>query len=268
MTTWPLIALFGVGLAFLLGRTGSRRAQQNAAAAAAGLHAVADLSHLPTALQRSALWCLSDGGFERRVVHGVLTRNAHEIDITAFDLETLRERRGEWAYLPLDRPFRIAGTVSAVVCEVDFVFPHVLFKRTGSGDELTDDNHIERIGHLAKNMRDRLGVPRSYAAELPATLCDTALDGPVPEGWRAYSRDPGAVNRWLEIGFARTLTEYGRRDLVVELIDSLVIVYPAARDVVGSDAFADLTSTALSIVDGILACTPSLSPRGVEPVRA
>ncbi|MGE0549416.1 MAG: hypothetical protein AB7O24_05270 [Kofleriaceae bacterium] len=268
MTSWPLIALLGVGLAFLLGRTGSRRAQQNAAAAAAGLQAVADLSHLPSALQRSALWCLSDGGFERRVVHGVVTRNAHEIDITAFDLETLRERRGEWAYLPVDQPFRIAGTVSAVVCEVDFAFPHVLFKRAGSGDELTDDNHIERLGHLAKNMRDRLGVSRSYAAELPPSLPEAAIESAVPDQWRAYSRDADAVKRWLETGFARTLTEHGRRDLVVELIDGLVIIYPAARDVVGSDAFADLTSTALAIVDGILACTPSLSPRGVESVRA
>ena len=43
-----------------------------------------------------------------------------------------------------------------------------------------------------------------------------------------------------------------------------MIVYPAARDVVGADAFADLTSTALAIVDGVLACSPALSPRGVE----
>jgi hypothetical protein len=34
--------------------------------------------------------------------------------------------------------------------------------------------------------------------------------------------------------------------------------------VVGADAFADLTTTALVIVDGVLACSPALSPRGVE----
>src|SRR5204863_484516 len=81
-------------------------------------------------------WSLAEGGFEGRVVHGALSRGRHDLDVTAFDLETLRERRGEWAYLPVEPPFRIAGTVSIVVCEVDRAFPHVLFKRAGRGDDL------------------------------------------------------------------------------------------------------------------------------------
>src|SRR5688572_12712884 len=160
-----MFVVLGLGVAYLAGRTVLRRSSQRAAANAAGLIPVADLSHLPTTLQRSALWTLTDGGFERRVVHGVVTRGAHEIDVTAFDLESLRERRGEWAYLPLDRPFRIGGVVSVVVCEVDRAFPHVLLKRDGRGDDLVDDDHIERIGHIVKNARDRLGMPRSYPAE-------------------------------------------------------------------------------------------------------
>jgi hypothetical protein len=55
-----------------------------------------------------------------------------------------------------------------------------------------------------------------------------------------------------------------RRDLVVELLESLVVVYPAASDVVDANAFADLTSTALAVVDGVLASSPRVSPRGVE----
>ena len=85
----------------------------------------------------------------------------------------------------------------------------------------------------------------------------------LPDAWRAYG-DPTAAIELVAAGFGATLDHAGRRDLVIELLDALVIMYPAARDVVGPDAFADLTSTALAIVDGVLACSPALSPRGVE----
>jgi hypothetical protein len=62
-------------------------------------------------------------------------------------------------------------------------------------------------------------------------------------------------------GLHATLDHAGRRDLVIELIDSLVVIYPAAREVAGPDAYADLTTTALAIVDGVRAS--SLTPRGV-----
>ena len=225
--------------------------------------AVADLSHLPHELQATALWLLADGGFERRVTHGVISRGAHDVDVTAFDLETLRERRGEWAYLPVEPAFRIAGTVSVVVCEVDRAFPHVVWKRAGRGDDLANDNAIERAGSIAKLARGGLGMPSAYPAEMPAGLSAARLDAKLPEHWRVYG-DPVVVDALLAAGFAATLDRAGRRDLVVELIEGLVIVYPAARDVVGADAFADLTATALVIVDGVLAGSQALSPRGIE----
>lgn len=267
MPAWSLFALLGAGIAYLAGRGVHRRTHQNAAANAAGLIPVGGLTHLPSALQRTALWTLSDGGFERRVMHGVLPRLAHDVDVTAFDLETLRERRGEWAWLPVEPPFRIGPVVSVVICEIDRAFPHLVLKRAGSGDELEDDNLIERTGHIAKLARDGLGLARSYAAELPPTLPAVALDVALPEHWRAYGTDRTALTELLAAGFAATLAQAGRRDLVIELIDSLIVVYPAARDVVGPDAFADLTSTALAITDGVLASSPSVSPRGVEATR-
>ena len=260
---WYLLGGLAAGAMYLASRRSLRRRYQVAAADAAGLVPVADLTHLPPALQRSALWALADGGFETRVVHGALSRGKHDLDVTAFDLETLRERRGEWAYLPVEPPFRIAGTVSVVVCEVDRAFPHVLWKRAGRGDDLAGDNVIERAGSIAKLARGGLGMPSSYPAELPPALSPAALGVKLPEHWRVYG-DPVVVDALLTGGFAATLERAGRRDLVIELLDGLVIVYPAARDVVGADAFADLTSTDLVIVDGVLACSPSLSPRGVE----
>lgn len=267
MAPWSLFALLGAGVGFLVARGAFRRSHQHAAAEASGLSPVSDLSHLPEALQHTALWTLSDGGFERRVVHGVLSRNAHDIDVTAFDFETLRERRGEWAFLPVEPPFRIGGQVSVVVCEVDRAFPHLLLKRAGVGDELRPDDVIERTGHLAKAARTGLGLPHAYAAELPATLAKAPLATPLPEHWRAYG-DATLLAELVTAGLGGVLAQAGRRDLVVELLGSLIIVYPAARDVVGPDAFADLTSTALALTDGVLASSPALSPRGVETTRS
>ena len=260
---WYFFGGLAAGAAFLASRGAFRRRHQEAAADASGLVPVGDLTHLPATLQRTALWSLAEGGFEGRVVHGALSRGRHDLDVTAFDLETQRERRGEWAYLPVEPPFRIAGTVSIVVCEVDRAFPHVLFKRAGRGDDLLDDDMIERAGSIAKLARGGLGMPSSYPAEMPRTLSPAALDVKLPEHWRVYG-DPVAVDALLAAGFATTLDHGSRRDLVIELLDGLVIVYPAARDVIGPDAFADLTTTALAIADGVLACSPSLSPRGVE----
>lgn len=240
-----------------------RRRHQDAAADACGLVPVSGLGHLPPALQRSALWSLADGGFEGRVVHGALSRGKHDLDVTAFDLETLRERRGEWAYLPVEPPFRIGGTVSVVVCEIDRVFPHVLFKRAGRGDDLMSDEIIDRATSITKLARGGLGMPSAYPAELPKALPINALAQKLPEQWRVYG-DAIVTGALVAAGFATTLEHAARRDLVIELLEGIVIVYPAARDVVGADAMADLTTTALTITDGVLACSPTLSPRGLE----
>jgi hypothetical protein len=243
-----LIGGLAAGGAALVGRALMHRRQQDSAARAAGLAPVRDLSHLPVELQATALWCLSDGGFERRVVHGTLSRAAGDVTVTAFDLETLRERRGEWAWLPVEPPFRIAGTVSVVVCEVARDFPHILVKHAGAGDELADDNALARLSHVAKSARDALGVARSYPSELPPGLSVRAVDR-LPEHWRAYTLAPDVLAA-LDLG--HTLAHTTRRDLVIELVGPLVVAYPAAHDVPGADALADLTTTALSVVDAVL----------------
>jgi hypothetical protein len=265
---WKLFGGLAVGATVLAARGLYRRTSQEQAANAAGLEPAEDLTHVPETLQRTALWSLADGGFERRVVHGKLSRPGGDVSITAFDLETLRERRGEWAFLPVEPAFRIGGIVSIAVCEIDRQFAHVLFKRKGRGDELLDDDRIERLGHIAKNVRDRLGVARSHAADLPATLPAQPLATALPELWRVYTAAPDLVDHLIANGLRAALEQASRRDLVIELIDRLVVVYPAARDVVGADAFADLTTTALQIVDGVLAASPPLTPRGVEQVTS
>lgn len=249
---WLFIGGAAGALSLLAGRGLYRRAHQESAAKSAGLAPIDDLTHLPVALQNTALWMMADGGFEQRVVHGQLSRPTGDVEITAFDLETLRERRGEWAWLPVEPPFRIAATVSVAVCRVARAFPHALMKHAGVGDELRDDDLADRATKITKLARDGLRLPRSYASELPNFGTKPTMD--VPDGWRGYSH---ALYPRLPLP--------ARRDLVVELLADLIVVYPAARVVAGPDAFADLTELALSITDIVLEATPQLSPRGVEP---
>jgi hypothetical protein len=265
---WLFLGGMAAALALLAGRGIVRRRSQDAAADAAGLIPVRDLTHLPISLQQSALWTLADGGFERRVVHGVVPCGAEDTDVTAFDLETLRERRGEWAYLPVEPPFRIGGVVSVVACEIDRDFPHYVLKRAGLGDALIDDDLLERSGHIAKLTRDSLGLSRVYPAELPTPLGRVPLAIEIPDQWRAYGATPGPLVELLANGLADALVRAGRRDLVIELIGGLVICYPAAREAEGADAFADLTELALVVVEGVLAASPRISPRGVENRQA
>ncbi len=261
---WKLFGGLAAGATYLVGRNVYRRSQQDAAARAAGLEPAADLSHLPVALQYTALWALSDGGFERRVVRGAFARPGGDVRLTAFDLESLRERRGEWAWLPIDPAFRIGGLVSVVVCELERSLPHVLFKSAGLGDELLDDGIFDRAINIAKHVRDRLGIKRSYESELPPSLPRERYAAGLPGHWRAYTRAPELVDQLMAGGFGATLAATNRRDLVIEIIDGLVVVYPAAREVAGADAFADLTATALAIADGLLAASPRVTPRGIE----
>jgi hypothetical protein len=154
--------------------------------------------------------------------------------------------------------------VSVVACEMARAFPHVLIKRAGRGDDLIDDTALERAAHLAKAVRDRMGMLRSLPSELPATLPKQPVAVGLPDGWRMYTNAADLVETMLPAGLKAALEQASRRDLVIELLDSLVLVYPAARDVVGADAFADLTTTALVIADGVLAASASLTPRGID----
>jgi hypothetical protein len=144
------------------------------------------------------------------------------------------------------------------------VLPHILLKHQGVGDQMNDDEILQRVGSVSKLARDGLGLSRSYPAEMPATLPAKPVTASLPQGWRAYTQAAEHLENLATNGLAAALERTKRRDLVVELIDRIVVVYPAAREVVGPDQFADLTTTALVIVDGVLAASPSVTPRGID----
>jgi hypothetical protein len=252
-----------MGASALVGLGAARRIGQRAAAEASGLAPARDLSHLPAALQQTALWTLADGGFERRVLHGMVSRERADVAVTAFDLETLRERRGEWAYLPVEPPFRIGGVVTVVACELARDLPHVLLKRAGLGDKLIDDDPLERAGSIMKLGRDALGVSRSYPAELPATLPAQPVAAGLPDQWRAYTRAPDALAQLIVGGLHDALARTARRDLVIELLGPLALIYPGAHAAPGADGLADLVTTALQLADAICDAT-AVAPRGLD----
>src|SRR5262245_36041760 len=108
---WLLIA---GGVALLVLGAMRRRTVADQRAHRLGMRPVEDLSHLPPELGRTALWSLCDGGFERSPVGGRMSLAAHDIDVTVFGLESLRDRRGEWAYLDVEPPFRLSSPLLVV----------------------------------------------------------------------------------------------------------------------------------------------------------
>ncbi|MDX2093339.1 MAG: hypothetical protein SFX73_36180 [Kofleriaceae bacterium] len=119
------------------------------------------------------------------------------------------------------------------------------------------------MSHVAKAARVSLGLAHAFPAELPPALGKTALANALPPHWRAYG-DGEQLGELIAGGLATALEHADRRDLVVEILEDVVVVYPAANEVGGADALADLSATALAITDSVLATTRPVSPRGVE----
>lgn len=246
---WSFLALLAGGLGIWAWRARRDDGERDERGERTGLSPARDLSHLPEGLTGSALWQLCDGGFERRVLRGAMAEVAlggpSDIEVTAFDLETLRERRGEWAYLPVDRPFRIRGVVTVAVCELPGPLPHVLCKRDGRGDDLRPDDWLERETNVAKATRDALGLAHRQEAELPPGLAVSAREVPGVTGWRAYAKDEVLFGALMRGGLAEVLADVELRDLVVELVGHCLIAYPATRDALGAQSFAELCGAAV-----------------------
>jgi hypothetical protein len=259
----------GLGIAAWL-----KRRAQHAAAAATGL-LPADLSHLPASLQETALWKLADGGFESGVLAGDMHRGNVDVGVTAFELETLRERRGEWAFLPVEPPFRIDGFLRIAVFRIARRFPHLLLKQAGPADQLPDRTGFERAANPSAGVRAMLGAAERVESELPAALGAARLDGAkLPDGWRAYGKDPVFLAELMKEPLVTTLAEEGTADVVIELLDELVVVYHArSRQMreIGDPGATPwprmaqyLVEDGLQIVDAIARVTATRDARGVH----
>jgi hypothetical protein len=258
---WSFFALLGGGLGFWWWRGQNAARQRDERGAATGLSPAFDLTHLPPGLSKSALWQLSDGGFESRVLRGMISRATEDLEVTAFDLETLRERRGEWAFLPVERPFRIRGVVTVAACELPGPLPHLLCKHEGRGDDLRGDDWLERETSITKGARDALGLEHRQEAELPAGLTKLVRSVPGAASWRAYCGDELLFGELLRGGLAAALEKVTMRDLVIEVVDQMLLAYPATRDALEASGFAELCAAATAVAASVkraLAASTSL----------
>ena len=267
--------LVGVGGGFAALAFGAwmRRRTRAEAAEATGL-AQADLSHLPATLQATALWKLADGGFESGGLAGMLPRGSIDVEVTAFELETLRERRGEWAFLPVAPPFRLDSHVRVAVFRVPRRFPPGMFKRRGPADQLPERTTYERTANVVAGARVLLGAGEGKEAELPAGLPPAPLEIELPDGWRVYSADPVFVGALAKEPLLTTLREEGSADEVIELLDDLIVIYQARAHRIRD--FGDAGPTpwprmaqyiiddGLQIVDAVTRLTATTDPRGVH----
>lgn len=199
------------------------------------------------------------------MLRGTISRAAADVEVTAFDLETLRERRGEWAYLPVEQPFRIRGVVTVVACELPGPLPHVVCKHAGRGDDLRPDDWVERETSVTKGARDVLGLASQQAAELPDGLPTVARPIAGAADWRAYVGDELLFNELMRGGLAAALAKMQMRDLVIEVVDHLLLAYPATRDALGVSGFGELCTAAASATATVRRVLAGRSPRGEEP---
>lgn len=263
---WSLLAILGGGAAVLAWQRRNDRQHRDERELTTGLAPASDLTHLPSGLSGTALWTLSDGGFESRVLRGTLSQGIVDTEITAFDLLTLRERRGEWAFLPVQRPFRIRGVVTVVVCELPGPMPHLLCKRDGRGDDLAPDDRLERESSLAKSARSRLGLPHHHPAELPPGLRGALAPTTVAQSWRAYVGDEVHYALLLRAGLREALAGVQLRDLVIEVVDHVLVAYPATRDALSNDGFTELCHAAVRVTAAIKSAHET-SPSGRDATQ-
>jgi hypothetical protein len=217
------------------------------------------------------------------VVGGRLSLAAHDIDVTCFDLEDLRRKRFEWAWLDLAAPFRVHTPLTVVACTVHRRLPHVVIKRAGPADRIEPREH-ERAGRgpvgssaatsdvfgavttgLASRVARELADFRHAAEPPPPTLAPTTLEVALPAGWRAWAgAEPTDDTRHLVAAIGEHLeADAHDRELVIETLGSLVIVYAASGGPLAEDALEDLVDAAVGVCERALAATPVVGPRGV-----
>lgn len=251
-----LIAAIAAGFAFLFGRERVRRHHHLESAKRRGL-LLGDggLRHLPGSFQKTVLFAIADGGHERDVLQGELSlppvsrdsasqkSSANDLSaaITVFQFAFQRDVRGEWGYLDTRPRFRVFSPITVVAFALPMALPRVLIKRRGRAEVIAEEGY-DRYKSVVAVVRDVSTIERATAVEPPAGLPREPENLGKP--WADYlvwTNDPVRVKTWLDDSFSAFLRSpsVAGRELVVEVIDALLVVY-CAKDGDLEDRDADV----------------------------
>jgi hypothetical protein len=244
-----------------------------------GMTTRADLLEVPSELQATALWTLTEGGTETSVVGGVLSLAAHDVDITCFDLAEQRRLRFEWAWLDVATPFRLHAPLTVIACRLPRRLPHLIVKRAGPADTIAPRDfeapsraRIGGVGDVLDGIA--LGAAARVARSLtefkdaaeapPRTIDRAALAVALPGGWRAWG-PPGATDedRRLAAALVGDAELAPERELVIETLGPLIAVYVASGGPLIGGALDDVLDAAIAVCERALAATAVHGPRGV-----
>jgi len=287
---WMFLALLGGGFGLLALGARRRAAVTRRRSARLGMTARPDLSRVPAELQRTVLWSLCEGGTERSVVGGRLSLATHDLDVTCFDLEDLRAKRFEWAWLDVEAPFRLHTPLTVVACTVSLTLPHLLLKRSGPADRIEPREH-ERpsAAHavagsraaaaasaagdlfdavttgLATRAALTLADSRCAAEQPPSTLSRDTLEVAIDGPWRAWA---GPGDSPEDARLVSALADGLERDAhggeyVVETLGPLIVVYAASGGPRSEHGLEEQVELAVGVCERALLAVPDLRPRGV-----
>lgn len=255
------------GFSFLFAQRRYRAVRRKALAARGGLsYRSRGLESLPPELQRSVLFRVAGGGHERDVIAATPVLAEETVDFTVFDLELQRDVRGEWAYLDVDQPFRISGPTTVLAYELPARCAHLVLKRAGPADG-TEERPLDRYESIAHAARDVSALQRVIPVE-PGELGRATTDRFGPDDrWRLWAADRDQARRLLTPAMRAYLLSpaSGTRELVIEVIGSLVLCYPASGGSLSQAEVLALRAFADELVSQLLRALAPAPSRGYVP---
>lgn len=242
-----LIAIIGTGAGLAVFRTRRSRSMRRLAGRAGLSFALRGLESVPLAFQSTVLFLASDGGHERDVAYGTRQIGDHKVRFWAFAFAFQRDVRGEWCYVETEPPFALRGPTTVLCYEQPVEFQHIVIKRRGRSDTIGAGD-LDFAKNVASLAREALGDHRGVGVEVPPALAKTALEvSELSAEYLVFGPDDVYTNRVLPSEARQLLLSpaAGSRELVVELVGRLVVLYPAsggplsAGDTMAMTAFGD-----------------------------
>jgi hypothetical protein len=242
-----LVAIFGSGAGLAIARTRRSRSMRRLAGHSGLSFARRGLESVPAEFQRTLLFLAADGGHERDVAYGTRRLGDHKVRFWAFAFAFQRDVRGEWSYVETEPPFALRSPTTVLCYEQPVEFQHMVLKKLGRSDRVTADD-LDFAKNVASLTREAMGDPRGVGVAPPPPLARAAIELRELSGeYVVFGPDPVYVDHAIT-GPTRQLLispASGSRELVIELVGQLVVLYTAsggamsAADTLAMTAFGD-----------------------------